>query len=76
MSNNVPVPDLRDDRAKADPGRWQPQNHPRTENQHPAGGPFPGGVPAREYHDRYPLSSPSPEGHPTPTSERRIRTER
>jgi hypothetical protein len=40
--------DLRDDRAKTNPGRWQPQGSPQTENDIPQGGL----VPLRDYHRR------------------------
>jgi len=54
------IPDLRDQRGRENPGRWQPQGAPRTENERPASGK----IPADRYHDKAPLSSPSPEGRP------------
>jgi hypothetical protein len=38
MSNDVPMPDLRDHRGATNPGRWQEQGSPKTENTYPAGG--------------------------------------
>jgi hypothetical protein len=59
----VERPDLRDRRAHTNPGLWD-----RSPGGTPISRPFPAGgqILPEAYHGKYPLSSPSPEGHPMP----------
>ena len=61
-ANPPPRPDLRDQRGRETPDRWQPQGRPRTENEAPAGG----RVPSSTYHDKGRFS-PDADTRPLPT---------
>jgi hypothetical protein len=63
INTRVPHPDLRDERGRTNPGLWQ-----RSPGGTPISRPFPAGgmIDPSVYHDKAPLSSPSPEGHPMP----------
>lgn len=49
------VPDLRDQRGRETPGRWEPQGRPTTANERPQGGI----IPANAYHRRGHFTDPA-----------------
>lgn len=61
-ANPPPRPDLRDERARSDPGRWQLPGRPATENPHPAGGKIEIG----QYRHKGPRSPVGADGQSTP----------